>query len=154
MNNIINGLVYTLGWFLCVWLAGRGELLWATLSIFAVVGGLFFLIRRSGRIPFYQDLLIVPCALVLALLMESCFIASRIVTYPGGYGWLPPLWLLGLHALFILTLNHSFQMLNRYPLVALLVGFLGAPLSYRAGQALDADRSFMGPLSLRCCLYQ
>lgn len=140
MNNIVNALAYTVGWFICVWLASIewGNL--AALIAFSITGVQLFFIFRANRYLFYQDLFLLIFALFFAFLLETIFINFHIIAYKNNFSWHPPIWLLGLYSLFLITLNHSFNSLNRYSFIAPIVGGLGAPLSYRAGHLLQADQ--------------
>jgi hypothetical protein len=85
--------------------------------------------------------LILACTAV-GLVFDSLLLATRWVSYPNGE-WLPgmaPYWIVAIWLLFATTLNLSMGWLKgRLPL-AVMLGALGGPLSYIAGEKLGAMR--------------
>jgi hypothetical protein len=81
--------------------------------------------------------------MALGLLVDSLLLATGWLSYPAGL-WLSgpwqfnlaPYWIVALWALFATTLNVSMGWLRGRPLLAVLMGAVGGPLSYLAGEEL------------------
>jgi len=62
-----------------------------------------------------------------------------------------PIWIIALWIAFALSINHSLTWLNTHPVLPALMGLIGAPLSYWAGQRIGAIRFTENPpLALSC----
>lgn len=138
MNLAVNFVAFQLGWFACVLGAANG-LPWAgPLVVLAVVA--LHLARVRRPLP---ELRLVALAMALGLLVDSLLLATGWLSYPAGL-WLPgpwgaylaPYWIVAMWALFATTLNVSMGWLRGRPLLAVLMGGIGGPLSYLAGEKL------------------
>jgi len=133
MNLALNFVAFQLGWFACVLGAANG-LPWIGPLVVAGVVGLH--LRRARRpLPELQLLL---WAMALGLLLDSLLLASGWLRYPSGL-WLPglaPYWIVAMWGLFATTLNLSLGWLRGRPVLAILLGAVGGPLSYLAGEKL------------------
>ncbi|MGK2926041.1 MAG: DUF2878 domain-containing protein, partial [Lysobacterales bacterium] len=138
MNLAVNFVAFQLGWFACVLGAANG-LPWAgPLVVLAVVT--LHLARARRPLP---ELRLIGLAMALGLLVDSLLLATGWLSYPSGL-WLPgpwqsnlaPYWIVAMWALFATTLNLSMGWLRGRPLLAALMGAVGGPLSYLAGEKL------------------
>lgn len=133
MKLIVNFVAFQLGWFACVLGAAKG-LPWAgVLVVLAVVALHLALVRRP-----LPELRLVAFAMALGLLLDSLLLATGWLSYPSG-NWLPgmaPYWIVAMWALFATTLNVSMGWLRGRPLLAVLMGAVGGPLSYLGGEKL------------------
>lgn len=133
MNLLVNFVAFQIGWFACVLGAAKG-LPWAgVLVVLAVVA--LHLARVRRPLP---ELRLVGLAMALGLLLDSLLLATGWLSYPAGL-WLPalaPYWIVAMWALFATTLNVSMGWLRGRPLLAVLMGAVGGPLSYLAGEEL------------------
>jgi len=130
-----NFIAFQLGWFACVLGAANGLPWFGPLVVVAVV--LFHLAssRRPGR-----ELRLVVAAMLLGLVVDSLLLATGWLRYPTGQ-WLPgvaPYWIVAMWGLFATTLNVSMAWLRGRPVLAVLMGGTGGPLSYVAGEKLGA----------------
>jgi hypothetical protein len=75
---------------------------------------------------------------VIGLMFDSVLVAAGWVTYPSGLfnDLLAPYWIVTMWMLFGTTLNLSMRWLKGRPLLAALLGAIGGPASYIAGQKL------------------
>ncbi|MBP9841343.1 MAG: DUF2878 domain-containing protein [Simkaniaceae bacterium] len=138
LGYLVNGLIYYFGWFLCVYLGGIGySITSALISSFLTCGQLSMTFYQN-RPLFYQDLRLAILALFLGVFMEMGFIQCGFLLYTGGNHLFPPLWLTSLYPLFAVTLNHSLVWIQKWKWLPFILGGIGAPLSYRAGEALHA----------------
>lgn len=138
---ILNGVLYSIGWLVCV-LCGAAGLSWPPIVFTAVVvpGQLLYLRRNDWRICSVDCLLLVYGAL-LGLLLELFFINSGILIYQTPnqlWSALPPGWIWSLYFLFALTFNHSLHYLNAHWILPAILGALGGPVTYFAGSELGA----------------
>jgi hypothetical protein len=142
MNLAINFLAFQFGWFACVLGAAHGMPWLGPVAVLLAVLLHLRLIKRPRN-----ELKLIACAMVLGLLLDSILLASGWLDYPSG-SWLPgiaPYWLISMWALFATTLNVSMKWMRGRPALAVVMGAIGGPLSYLAGQKLGA-MSFNDPV--------
>lgn len=124
-----------LGWLVCVMTAAshraaRGF----AYALIATAGHLLYAYRPS------REARLVIAGTVSGWLWDSAVAHSGLLAYPNGVP-LPgtaPYWLAGLWVLFAIQLNTLLRWLKHRPPVAMLVGALAGPASFRAGAALGA----------------
>ena len=138
MNLAVNFVAFQIGWFACVLGAANG-LPWAgPLVVLAVIALHLSQVRRP-----LPELRLIGLAMALGLLVDSLLLATGWLSYPAGL-WLSgpwqsslaPYWIVAMWALFATTLNVSMGWLRGRPLLAVLMGAVGGPLSYLAGEEL------------------
>jgi hypothetical protein len=133
MNLALNFIAFQLGWFACVLGAANG-LPWAgPLAVLGVVGLHLLRARRPGA-----EFRLVLAAAALGLVVDSLVLAGGWLRYPSGQ-WIPglaPYWIVAMWALFATTLNLSLRWLHGRPVLAAVLGTIGGPLSYLAGEKL------------------
>jgi steroid 5-alpha reductase family enzyme/predicted DCC family thiol-disulfide oxidoreductase YuxK len=133
--SLINGLLYTITWYLIVSNGGKGLL--AT-PLFV---GLIFYLSQLILFSKYDQTSFLVCiplsifTLMLGFIQESFFIQTKTLLYPHET-YFPPLWLLTLYPAFSLTLNSSLSFLNKNLYLSFFLGGLGACLSYLTGEKL------------------
>ncbi|MCT7328791.1 DUF2878 domain-containing protein [Ralstonia mojiangensis] len=123
------------GWFVCVLSAARDA---AWLGI-VFVAALLALHLQQARRP-HQELRLVLWIVVLAAPWETLLIRTGLIAYPHGAVWagfVPP-WLLALWVLFAIQVNVLFRWLRGRRRLAMALGAIAGPLSFRAGAALGA----------------
>lgn len=136
--SLLNSVLYTLGWFWCVWW-GANNLSWiAFFGAFALIVTQLINIAFIDKYAFRKDMCLSVGALALGFIQELAFLKSGVIVYSNANFNFPPLWILVLYPLFALLLNHSLQFLQKSYWLAFLVGLLGAPLSYIAGEYMGA----------------
>ena len=134
-NALINYVVFQAGWIACVWGAATGRPWLGLLVVASVVVMHLLMARRPGR----EAGLLLVCAAV-GLVFESALLWSGWVAYPNG-SWLPgvaPYWMIALWVLFGTTLNLSMRSLRSRPWLSAVLGAIGGPASYLAGEGLGA----------------
>jgi hypothetical protein len=133
MTLLLNFLAFQTGWFASVFGAAQ-QLPWlGPLAVTLVVTLHAARARRPQR-----ELALVAVAMLLGAVLDSLLLASGWLRYPSGY-WLPglaPYWIIGMWGLFATTLNVSMRWLHGQPVLAMLMGAAGGPLSYLAGERL------------------
>lgn len=103
------------------------------------VAALLALHLRQAHRP-YQELRLVMWVVVLAAPWETLLIRTGVIVYPYGAVWagfVPP-WLLALWVLFAIQVNVLFRWLRGRWWLAMALGAMAGPLSFRAGAALGA----------------
>jgi len=135
VNLLFNFLAFQLGWFACVLGAANGS---PWLGPVVVAGAVALHLARARRsVP---ELYLVLAAMALGLIVDSALLATGWLTYRVGF-WLPglaPYWIIAMWALFATTLNVSMGWLRGRPVLTVLMGAVGGPLSYLAGERLGA----------------
>lgn len=134
--SLLNSLCYTIGWFWCVLFGIHNQSIPATIgAIFLILFQLYY--AKTKDIALYiQDVLLVVFSVPLGVLLEVFFIQTNLIHYANTTSMLPPIWIVFLYPLFSLLLNHSLKIIKKNYLASFLFGFLGAPLSYIAGNSL------------------
>jgi hypothetical protein len=133
MGLALNFIAFQLGWFACVLGAANGAPWLGPLVVLGVV--LLHLTRVRRPTP---ELKLIAWAMLLGLIVDSLLLASGWLRYPSGL-WLPglaPYWIVAMWGLFATTLNVSLGWLRGRPVLATLMGAVGGPLSYLAGEKL------------------
>jgi hypothetical protein len=135
MKQVLNFGLFYAGWMACVAGAGQG-VGWLgpalMVPLLAVQAWLTPNLRLEVRFLFVLG--------VLGLLLDSVFSVAGVLDY-RPFPWPPPvapLWIGALWVLFGTTLGRSLSWLAERPGLAALLGLLGGPGSYLAGERLGA----------------
>lgn len=133
----INVFLAYINWFAVAILAGIGKPLFALLPSLGVVGIHLLMTSSENRVP--QVALLLKAALI-GFLSETLFIYIGTVSYPenGSWGYIPPLFMVGLWVAFATTLQTSLFWLHSRLLLSAAFGFLVSGPSYYAGEKLGA----------------
>jgi hypothetical protein len=133
MNMLINFAAFQIGWFSSV-LGAAQQMPWLGPVAFLLVLAIHL---RFARRPQVEIGLVITCG-VIGLVFDSVLVAAGWVTYPSGLfnELLAPYWIVTMWMLFGTTLNLSMGWLKGRPLLAALLGAVGGPASYVAGQKL------------------
>ena len=124
-----------LGWFVCV-LSAAHDVAWVGIGCVVI---LLVLHLRYAAQP-VRELRLAALIVLCAAPWETALIRTGLVVYSHGVLWpgvVPP-WLLGLWGLFAIQLNVLFRWLRSRPWLAVALGAMAGPLSFRAGVALGA----------------
>ena len=135
MKLAINFLAFQLGWFSCVLAAAKGMPWLGPLVVLAVVLLHLKLVAKP-----LAELKLIGAAMAMGLLTDSLLLSSGWLAYSGG-SWIPglaPYWIIAMWALFATTLNVSMRWMRGRYLLAAIMGGIGGPLSYLAGEKLGA----------------
>lgn len=132
---IVNAALFQCAWFACVLGAAHG-MPWAGVCAVALVVG-WHLARAARPLP---ELALVGVALLIGAVFETLLVQSGWVRFDTGMpsAGTAPLWMVALWANFATTLNVSLRPLRGRPVLSALVGAIGAPVAYSAGDALGA----------------
>ncbi len=134
LKNLINAGLFQLGWFACVL---GGNSLWLLLAGGALLAHLLWISRSLAQVR----LIAVVC--VLGSTVDSLLLNAGVFAFKQP-GVLIPFWLVLLWALLAITLNHCLAWTAKPLWRAILLGAIGGPLSYYAGQRLGAVQFPLG----------
>ena len=133
-KNLVNAGLFQLGWFACVL---GGNSLWLLLAGGALLAHLLWVSRSLAQVR----LIAVVC--VLGSTVDNLLLNAGVFAFKQP-GVLIPFWLVLLWALLAITLNHCLAWTAKPLWRAILLGAIGGPLSYYAGQRLGAVQFPMG----------
>ncbi|MEO8364863.1 MAG: DUF2878 domain-containing protein [Pseudoxanthomonas sp.] len=127
MKNGLNFIGSQLLWMAAVGGAAKGHA-WLGPLAFA----LFAAFQLSPPFRARWDVGLMLLALPVGLVVDTTMAASGLLRYasPIPYPGISPVWILALWMGFALTFNHSLAYVIRRPILAVLFGALGGPLSY------------------------
>jgi len=134
LKNLINAGLFQLGWFACVL---GGNSLWLLLAGGALLAHLLWISRSLAQVR----LIAVVC--VLGSTVDGLLLNAGVFAFKQP-GVLIPFWLVLLWALLAITLNHCLAWTAKPLWRAILLGAIGGPLSYYAGQRLGAVQFPLG----------
>jgi hypothetical protein len=135
MNKLLNFALFQLGWLASV-LLGASQYHWlGPVAVFAIL-----LVHLRSSPDREAERRLVGYALVIGLVWENLLSLGGLIVYPSGqpFGILAPVWIVAMWPLLAITLNVSLRWLKRLPAVAALVGAIGGPLAFLAGERLGA----------------
>jgi len=133
--SLMNYVTFNIGWLACVMWAANGRPF-----VGLVVASLLIVLHLAlATRPRTEARLLLYCA-VIGTVFDSLLLATGWVSYPNGE-WLPglaPFWIIAIWVLFASTLNLSMAWLKGRTYLAVILGAIGGPLSYIAGEKLNA----------------
>ena len=130
----INAVVFQLAWLLTVGAAGRG-IGWA--GPLVTIAFAAYTLACGGHAR--ADRLLILVAATLGFALDSVWAYAHVIEYAASFPApaIAPLWIVALWVNFAVSLNHSLAWLLQRPLLAVVFGAIGGPLSY-----FIADRSW------------
>lgn len=132
----LNAALYLVGWFFLVHSAARG-FAWEGLLLAAVI----VIVHLWSTEHKLSELTLIFFSIVAGFLIESFFIFCGVLSYASPnhlFPQLAPLWILGLYAIFAITINHSLAMIGNSFMMAAIFGFAGSICSYYVGYRMGA----------------
>ena len=126
--NIINAVVFQVGWFICV-LYGN---LWAGLftAVTLILHFKYTPVRRG-------DLVALVLALAFGVIHDAILLGGGLIQFAETRA-MSPLWVLCVWVLLGINLNHSLRWVYERPWIGALLGAICGPLSYLAGERLSS----------------
>jgi hypothetical protein len=130
----VNVVTFQLGWFACVIAAGKGQDAIGIVAALAVIA-----VHLILSTPRSTEIRVIALAVAFGAVWDSLLRAAGLMHYlSAGPTFLAPAWILSMWGLFGTTLNVSLRWLRGRPVLALLFGAIGGPMSFWAGQRLGA----------------
>lgn len=136
MKNWINMVFYQATWIASV--AGAGQRRWWPGLLVLLAFAVWQLSVSQWR---RADFILVVSLSIIGFGIDSLFLQRGLMQFSAPDSWpeVAPVWLIALWTSFALALNHSLAFLQERPLLAALLGCVGAPLAYwAAGSAWHA----------------
>jgi hypothetical protein len=133
LHAVLNFIVLEIAWFACV-LGGANDYALAGVLVAGAVIGLHLHLAQQPS----AEAWLVAVVAVIGLGWDSLLVTIGLFSYPTG-NFLPgfaPYWIVAMWAVFATSLNLSLSWLKGRPWLAALVGLVGGPLSYLAGERL------------------
>jgi hypothetical protein len=129
-RNILNFVMFELGWLACVLLPQAWAL--AVVAIFLV---LHFVLVSQHKI---DELKFIVIGTLAGSVLDGLWLRTGVLADTSGAAVLTPPWLIALWAIFMTSLNHSLRWLGRNRLLMLLIVPLAGPFAYWSASALGA----------------
>jgi predicted DCC family thiol-disulfide oxidoreductase YuxK len=139
--TLFSSLLYTLGWFICVYSGVYNWVLPPLVFTFLTLGFLLVTLKKQSIEKFYHTLFLLIYGAVLGLLMHMLFIISKVVSYAPFSSpsfIFPPLWIVCLQILFIPSLIQFTTLIKKRYFLMFTLGCIGAYFSYKSGVYLQA----------------
>jgi hypothetical protein len=133
LHAVMNFVVLEVAWLACV-LGGANDRALAGTMVAGAVIGLHLSLAQQPR----KEALLIAVVAMIGLAWDSLLVALGLLSYPTG-NFAPgfaPYWIVAMWAVFATSLNLSLAWLKGRPWLAVLVGLVGGPLSYLAGERL------------------
>jgi len=133
--NIVNAVLFQIAWFSSV-IGSAHNLLWP--GILSCIAFILWQLSPERRHP--SDLHLICTAIILGLIVDTLWLQLGFITFSNHWpvNNISPAWMITLWVAFALTINHSLAWLKQHPLLPALMGLIGGPLSYMAGEKLGA----------------
>ena len=130
MKNLINFVLFQVGWFVTVISVSNQMEYIAIFSVLGVLAAHLYLIAEK-----LKEFILILAAGLLGFVVDSILISGDLFSASGDLGLkdMAPLWLVLLWMLFSITINHSLGWLRYKYLLAALMGAVFAPLAYYVG---------------------
>jgi len=129
-RNILNFVMFELGWLACVILSQA----WA-LAIVAIFLMLHFVLVSQYKM---DELKFIVIGTLAGSLLDGLWLRTGILADTSGAAVLTPPWLIALWAIFMTSLNHSLKWLGRNRLLMFLIVPIAGPFAYWSASALGA----------------
>ncbi|MBT8137592.1 MAG: DUF2878 domain-containing protein [Gammaproteobacteria bacterium] len=134
MNKfVINFVTFQVGWFSCVLGAANGYPLVGPVVVAAVLLLHFNIVDHPRR-----ELVLIALAGMMGAVFDTLLVRSDWLIYPNGMliEATAPYWIVSMWLLFASTINLSMRWMHDRFAAAVLLGAIGGPLSYLAGERL------------------
>ena len=134
-SKIINFIFFQLVWFVCIIGAATNNT-FATVFLSLLIILFHLYITKDKK----SELKILLLASIIGFLFDGFLLKSGLVLY-ADHGWsfsITPLWIIVLWMGFAITLNSSLSWLKKKLNLSILLGAIGGPLAYLAGEKLGA----------------
>ncbi len=134
-TGLVNFLLFQLGWLGCVLSAAAGRPWLGAVLAAAIIGWHLWRTPAPG-----SEIRLIAAAVMIGAAWDSFLVWQGWLAYHSGMllPFAAPYWILVMWALFATTLNVSLRWLKGHRAWAAVLGGLGGPLAYYAGERLEA----------------
>ncbi len=141
---LLNGALYSLGWFACVALRN-----WISALVFVAVLAAYFYVEKQR----YRAIVLLAVATLIGFSVDNALYREGVLI-PVDAGNVTPLWMTALWPLFATTFNIAFRPLQDSPVFAALLAAVVAPLTYLAAVQMGAAKfGVLTELALACIAF-
>ena len=135
MHIVVNAAAFYAAWFATVLAAAKG---WPVAAIAASLAAVALHLAMSARRG--PEVILVLVSAVTGLGIETLLLQGGLATYAsaGPFADFAPAWLIALWMAFATLFNVSLSWLKSRLWLAILLAFIGGPVSYYAGAQLGA----------------
>ncbi len=134
LSSIANAVLYQVGWFTVVLGAASGRGSAGAAAALILIALHLALAERSG-----SEVRLLVAAAAIGLTVDSLHAAFGVLEFKGHMAGTPaPLWIVVLWMQFASALHFCLRWLSGRYLLASLLGLIGGPLSFLAGERLGA----------------
>jgi len=149
MSKLQNAIFFQITWFACVF-GSANNLIWPGLLCCAA----FTVWQLSPSRRHINDFKLVWLACIIGIVIDTAWVQLGFFHYEQHWphSAVAPIWIIALWVAFALSINHSLKWLRTHPALPALMGAIGAPLSYWAGQRMGAISFTDKPLLVLGCL--
>ncbi|TXI37314.1 MAG: DUF2878 domain-containing protein [Nitrosomonas sp.] len=134
--RILNSLAFYGGWTALLVFAAEGQPGKGLLILLGLLAIHFALShQRLKDVIFFAVITLAGC------IIDIGYLSYGVLSYasPNEWvDWLPPPWMVGVYLLFATAVDYSLFWMRSYPIVAAVLGSIGAMMSYIAGVKLGA----------------
>jgi len=134
-RNLINFILFQIGWFACV-LSAANQI--ALIGLIVAVFIMFIHIQISSNRN--SEILLLITAMVIGAIWDSAIVLIGWLSYESGMfsPYFAPYWIIAMWGLFATTVNISLSWMKDKILLAAIFGGVAGPLAYYAGFKLGA----------------
>ena len=125
-KNLLNIILFQLGWFVCIWGGNAYAIAYTTAALLIHH---FFVIQHER----VREWAFINVVTVTGALWDAVVVFGSWINYTKTDILGIPVWLVCLWMLFATTLRHSLVWLQRNTILTALLGLIFGPLSYWAG---------------------
>lgn len=135
MIKLINFFMFQTGWIISVVAAATGIAHIGLVTVLLILV-LHFMLANDWR----SEAWLLVTAIAIGMVFDSLLVSFNLLAYENGIiiPGTAPYWIIGMWALFAITLNHSLAWFQQHTVIAVLAGAVFGPLAYVAGQSLGA----------------
>ena len=137
MAILINFVAFQVGWFACVLGAANHVPLMGTGVALTIV-----VLHLAYATDPLIELKLVLAAAGIGIILDPTLAYAGFIAFASGtlFDGIAAHWMVALWMVFAITLNVSLRWLKERPMVAVLLGGVGGPIAYLAGEKLGAVR--------------
>jgi hypothetical protein len=135
VNILVNLLLFQFGWFVVVMAAANKIELLSIIVVINILAVHVIVVRN-----YKTEILLIIATGCIGFAVDSILIFFGVFSAVGDVGveGMAPAWLVALWMLFAITINHSLNWLKGNYFIAVLLGFVFAPVAYFGGHKLGA----------------
>lgn len=135
-SRIVNGSIFYLLWFYCMWAAVKGVTWQAELAVLTYLAVHIV----ASRLPL-KELFLILIISAAGVLIDTAYIQLGVMTFASPNTFFPqlaPLWIVSLYAVYAASMNYSLNWLRGRYFIGAILGAVGGSFSYLGGVRMGA----------------